>query len=374
MMGFWGVPMYPCTHVHTPCAPMPGCPSFMPSGPPPKKTKKDVGKMQGVELLVQQATNEEQRATRLLGVHGYMDYADGSGPYPGEHGYHNRANRSRRDTWASEGEGTLPHTYSMHGHPPPRLHRRRLPPAWAPALKYGADKQKDAVGRWGQVNNTTMQPVAPTHRVSYGLPWACMVEPGLNDHAVLQRADAYLAGALLDPTFSGNLMAGPPTTRARVLLVLQRLHDVVLTMHKAMYQGEHAHPDYPGIYAFTHPPQQDGRSLCVDYDPHMVVAMGYNKWMTCSRGWLYLKLGTVRSANGKLHNVCVNAHRFLIFAMLGDADGGLSNKVVMHTCNNKRCLNPCHLLVGTESEHAREDYTHARALREAWLARGDVGA
>jgi hypothetical protein len=38
----------------------------------------------------------------------------------------------------------------------------------------------------------------------------------------------------------------------------------------------------------------------------------------------------------------------------------------MHTCNNKRCLNPAHIVWGTNAENARGLHDTAIELRKQW--------
>ena len=40
---------------------------------------------------------------------------------------------------------------------------------------------------------------------------------------------------------------------------------------------------------------------------------------------------------------------------------GYLPKVVMHTCDNKRCINPAHLRAGTQSENLKDAYNKGRA-------------
>ena len=49
----------------------------------------------------------------------------------------------------------------------------------------------------------------------------------------------------------------------------------------------------------------------------------------------------------------VLAHRKAYYDAYGHIPAGL---VVLHKCNNKRCVNPEHLRVGTQSENVRQSY------------------
>ena len=49
----------------------------------------------------------------------------------------------------------------------------------------------------------------------------------------------------------------------------------------------------------------------------------------------------------------VLAHRKAYIDFFGPIEKGL---VVMHTCNNKQCVNPNHLKVGSQSENVKQSY------------------
>ena len=58
-----------------------------------------------------------------------------------------------------------------------------------------------------------------------------------------------------------------------------------------------------------------------------------------------------------------------MFAFIGADQGGLTGKVVMHTCNNRGCMNPAHMLVGSTQKNMREDYTDLQKQRGTFLDR-----
>jgi len=93
--------------------------------------------------------------------------------------------------------------------------------------------------------------------------------------------------------------------------------------------------------------------------------MGLSKWMTCHDGYLRLTLGTVKlDGQRRATKVRIRAHRFIMFACIGADQGGLTGKVVMHTCNNKGCMNPAHMLVGSNQQNMREDYASLLGARQ----------
>ena len=87
---------------------------------------------------------------------------------------------------------------------------------------------------------------------------------------------------------------------------------------------------------------------------------------------LRLTLGTIKSKRTR-----TRAHRFIMFAFLGNSTvgsghdeqyAGVDGMVVIHTCNNRTCLNPAHLVVGTDKDNKNEDYTVPMEMREDLLA------
>lgn len=107
----------------------------------------------------------------------------------------------------------------------------------------------------------------------------------------------------------------------------------------------------------------------------MLHTMGMAKWMACHDGCLLLALGTVKEEGERRANtVRIRAHTFIMFACMGVGQGGLTGKVVMHTCNNKGCMNPAHMLVGSTPQNMVEDYSSLQTDRQRLLADRDVAA
>jgi hypothetical protein len=196
----------------------------------------------------------------------------------------------------------------------------------------------------------------------------------------VQQADGHMGKHVMSHTFKGMLMPSAGTMQERVVAVLQQLQHVLVPKHRGAYTGwPHVGPSHPsvhdGIYALTHPPWHGTRSLCINFDPPMIHTLGMAKWMACQDGYLQLTLGTVKEeGQRRAKTVRIRAHRFIMFACIGADQGGLTGKVVMHTCNNKGCMNPAHMLVGSSQQNMVEDYSSLQTDRQRLLADRDVAA
>lgn len=327
----------------------------MPYGIPPKKQKKSPAKLQDVDRRVMEVRGGN-RDKHLVGVQGYILHD----------GMHAVADPCQ-----------LPATYGNHGQPPhgqddlnPR--GNGLPMSLKPARTWHAE---GGTGRWGALHPVSI------HRAAYGTPWFCSQEPGFASATTVQNADGYMGKHVMSHTFNGMLMPTAGTMHQRVVAVLKQLHDVVVLRHKGLYTGWPplgvAQPNvHDGIHAFTHPPWHGSRSLCIDFDPAIIHAMGMSKWMGCQDGYLSLTLGTVKDeGQRRVKKVRIRAHRFIMFAFVGAEQGGITGKVVMHTCNNRRCMNPAHMLVGSTQQNMREDYADLWEERDKLLVKraGAVG-
>lgn len=92
-------------------------------------------------------------------------------------------------------------------------------------------------------------------------------------------------------------------------------------------------------------------SPCMVYSKDKVKASAY----TCIlRGYLYICLGKqCRSRKGRktTRGVYISAHRLLAWAMYGKPPH--QDQVVIHTCENKRCLHPAHLKYASQQQNLR---------------------
>lgn len=85
-------------------------------------------------------------------------------------------------------------------------------------------------------------------------------------------------------------------------------------------------------------------SLCMEYNARKV---GMSKYFRVHpKGYLEMLVGYTRGAKGKLQQVYEKVHRVLL-NLLDGLDSECN--VVCHTCDNKRCLNPMHILWGTHA-------------------------
>lgn len=65
-----------------------------------------------------------------------------------------------------------------------------------------------------------------------------------------------------------------------------------------------------------------------------------------------------------------NAHRVAFFLANGDFD---PTKIIMHTCDNRRCCNPAHLKLGTHTDNMRDMFFKGRCYQSTHpetMARG----
>jgi hypothetical protein len=67
----------------------------------------------------------------------------------------------------------------------------------------------------------------------------------------------------------------------------------------------------------------------------------------------YWRLGE----NGRPHPDRGSAHRFIYEKNHGPIPDGL---VIRHTCDNKKCINPAHLIIGTQKENLQDCFDRGR--------------
>jgi hypothetical protein len=89
---------------------------------------------------------------------------------------------------------------------------------------------------------------------------------------------------------------------------------------------------------------------------HVVQANGCWEWqrskMNSGYGRIYTGFGRDMSA-----------HRAAYIAWNGDIPEG---KVVMHTCDNRVCINPDHLILGTKADNSRDMVAKGRNKSPGW--------
>ena len=97
-----------------------------------------------------------------------------------------------------------------------------------------------------------------------------------------------------------------------------------------------------------------------------------------SGGYVLVVLGSIKQADGSWTPVNEYGHRLVCWALLGPfqhdpqawtgaAPEQQAGPVVMHTCHNRSCLQPLHLLLGNYSENNTR-----RALEEDEIGYGDA--
>lgn len=117
---------------------------------------------------------------------------------------------------------------------------------------------------------------------------------------------------------------------------------------------------------FTKPPKKtseddvhvDGTTdLCMEWDVSKVAAMP-QLFRVSKSGYLQLRVGSMKVGARKQPKYEF-AHRVVLNMLEGVVEG---HNVVCHTCDNKRCLNPMHMLWGTHAINRQARGLEGRAL------------
>ena len=103
-----------------------------------------------------------------------------------------------------------------------------------------------------------------------------------------------------------------------------------------------------GAVAFQYPlvKEEDNTPVCMVYNTDTVRDTRYMSHTKA--GYLSLHVGWA----GK-HATKELAHRAVTWAIKGPAPAAMQYPVIMHSCNNKRCLNPMHLKWGENAENIK---------------------
>ena len=89
------------------------------------------------------------------------------------------------------------------------------------------------------------------------------------------------------------------------------------------------------------------------------------KFRTTKHGYGQLS----RQRHGKVMNL--NAHRVAYATFIGPIPDGL---MVCHSCDNRRCINPNHLFLGTATDNMRDAVTKGRLRIPSHRPRGEANA
>lgn len=84
---------------------------------------------------------------------------------------------------------------------------------------------------------------------------------------------------------------------------------------------------------------------------HLLLSRGVKNENGC------LQTPTLRPAKTRFRGRCVDAYRF-VYCVLNEV-AATRDDLVRHRCQNRRCINPDHLILGTHAENRQDDLDYA---------------
>ena len=150
---------------------------------------------------------------------------------------------------------------------------------------------------------------------------------------------------------------GPWVPGSRISIT-RALDFIGTILHPIAKRRAFIHPDGTATYtnmkgsdAFKYPliREDNNQPVCMVY--HIEAARELKYMHALKSGYIGVALGTLPGGI----TVQELAHRIVMWAIKGPPRASITYPVVMHTCNNKMCINPMHLKWGdqTENSHAR---------------------
>ena len=87
---------------------------------------------------------------------------------------------------------------------------------------------------------------------------------------------------------------------------------------------------------------------------------GCKEWTRCLNSDGYPRAAYKGNLNGKVHRIVYE---------LSHPDEDINGKVIRHTCDNPKCINPDHLLSGTVADNMKDRDTRGRQALAAFNAK-----